>query len=239
MKDPSWLLSQTGTLEAQLLEAVRDVDPPLAARDEVWRRVGLAAGAATLAAAATPLAARGAAWATSRALAQSSWLSAVKWVAVVGSLAPAAGVAMHWVVVSRTTAATAPKASALRPAAPSQEVALESIAVALPDPTSIPLGVGVAPRRGPAASNLDAESALLRRAREELEQGDAKAALDDIALLATRFPRGELLQEREVVAINALLAQRQRSAAATRTADFLRLHPNSPYADSLRQALKP
>jgi hypothetical protein len=42
-----------------------------------------------------------------------------------------------------------------------------------------------------------------------------------------------------VVAIQALLAQNQRAAAATRAGDFLRVHPSSPYADSLRQALKP
>jgi len=151
------------------------------------------------------------------------------------------------VVVSRTAAATAPNApSALRPPAlsrplaPLQQEAPRSVAVALPDPVSSALGVGgAAPRRGPVASNLDAESALLRRAREEFEHGDPKAALDDIALLAARFPRGELIQEREVVAIKALLAQGQSSAATTRTADFLRTHPRSPYANSLRQALMP
>jgi outer membrane protein assembly factor BamD (BamD/ComL family) len=90
-----------------------------------------------------------------------------------------------------------------------------------------------------AASHLDAESALLRHAREQLESGDAKGALDDTAAMASRFPRGELAQEREVVAIQALLALGQRAAAATRTTAFLRAHPSSPYADSLRQALKP
>jgi len=59
MKDPSRLLSQTGSLEAQLLEAVRDAEPPADAHDQVWKRLGVAAGAgaATLAV-TTPLAAR-------------------------------------------------------------------------------------------------------------------------------------------------------------------------------------
>jgi hypothetical protein len=116
------------------------------------------------------------------------------------------------------------------------------VALAAPEPApSVAASAGVTPRRGPglAASNLDAENALLRRAREKLQSGDPKAALDDVALLAARFPRGELAQEREVVAIQALLAQGQRAAASIRAADFLRLHPNSPYADSLRQTLKP
>jgi len=82
MKDPSRLLSQTGTLEAQLLEAVRDIDPPVHARDEVWRRLGVAAGAGAAAlAVTTPLAARAVAGAGTKALAQTGWLSAVKWIA--------------------------------------------------------------------------------------------------------------------------------------------------------------
>ncbi len=246
MKDPSRLLSQTGSLEAQLLEAVRDAEPPSDAHDQVWKRLGVAAGAgaATLAVSA-PLAARAAAGAGTKALAQTGWLSAIKWIAVVGTLAPAAGIGVHWMVTSRVTAAAAPNvAPAPQPAAPSPE----PIAALAPPPSIVvtaepeqaqPNAANVAPRRSPASSKLDAESALLRHARERLQNGDPKGALDDVALMATRFPRGELAQEREVVAIQALLAQNQRGAAATRAADFLRVHPSSPYADSLRQALKP
>jgi hypothetical protein len=247
MKDPSRLLSQTGSLEAQLLEAVRDVDPPLAARNEVWRRMGVAAGAGAAALAATsPLAARAAAGTATKALAQSGWLSVVKWIAVVGTVAPAAGLGVHWVVASRRGSAPSEVSSPLPVAgapvvAPMKETSARvALAPLEPAPTSA-ASAGVLPRHGagPAASNLDAESALLRRAREKLESGDPKATLDEVALLAARFPRGELAQEREVVAIQALLALGQRAAAATRAADFLRLHPNSPYADSLRQTLKP
>ncbi len=277
MKDPSRLLSQTGSLEAQLLEAVRDIDPPPNARDEVWRRlassnaaidsgfkkvspfaawasrlsarrreraVAAGAGAATWAAAA-PLAAQTALGAGTKALAQTGWLSAVKWVAVVGTLAPAAGIGVHWVVTSRLTAAVAPSlpsspppvASARAPIAPLAPPAPTSAVLVAPDQAPSP--PTLAPRRGPASSNLDAESTLLRSARERLENGDPKGSLDDIASMANRFPRGELAQEREVVAIQALLALGQHAAAATRTAAFLRTHPSSPYADSLRQALKP
>jgi len=277
MKDPSRLLSQTGSLEAQLLEAVRDIDPPPNARDEVWRRlassnaaidsgfkkvspfaawasrlsarrreraVAAGAGAATWAAAA-PLAAQTALGAGTKALAQTGWLSAVKWIAVVGTLAPAAGIGVHWMVTSRASSSTAVKeASSLRPLAtaqalaPSSQETATSAVLAVPEPTATP-APNLAPRRGLSASKLDAESALLRRAREKLENGDPKGSLDDIASMANRFPRGELAQEREVVAIQALLALGQRAAAATRTAAFLRTHPSSPYADSLRQALNP
>jgi hypothetical protein len=249
MKDPSrLLLSQTGTLEARLLEAVRDIDPPAAAHGEVWRRMAVATGtgAATLAV-ATPLAARAVAGAGTKALAQAGWLSVIKWIAVVGTLAPAAGIGVHWVVSARTAApnvAGSTMSPSVRPAAraqsliPSMQAAPESVPLTAPEqaPSS---GNGVATGRSPAASRLDVESTLLRRAREKLESGDPKGSLDDIAILAVRFPRGELAQEREVVAIKALLSQGQRAAAAARTADFLRMHPSSPYAESLRQALRP
>jgi Outer membrane lipoprotein len=278
MKDPRRLVAQRGTLESQLLEAVRDVDPPADARDEVWQRlasgsstfdsstkklgpvaawwgarvssrrreraVAAGAGAATWVAAA-PLAARTALGAGTRAFAQAGWLSVVKWVAVVGTVAPAAGMSVHWAVTSRNTASPSPlhapaprpvpPAEALPPAMQETPKMVQAAVEAIPS-SSVP-----ALRRGGSSplSNLDAESALLRRAREKLENGDSKGALDDVALLAARFPHGELAQEREVVAIHSLLLQGQRVAAAARTADFLRVHPNSPYADSLRQALKP
>lgn len=277
MKDPSRLVAQRGTLESRLLEAVRDVDPPADARDEVWQRlasgtptldssarklwpfapwgarvsarrreraVAAGAGAATWAAAA-PLAARTALGVGTRAFAQAGWLSVLKWVAVVGTVAPAAGMSVHWAIASRNTASPAP----IQAPSPRRVAPPESLAPAMQEPPKVvqasveaaPAAAGPALRRGPSSplSNLDAESALLRRAREKLENGDAKGALDDVAVLAARFPRGELAQEREVVAIHALLSQGQRAAAAARTADFLRVHPNSPYADSLRQALKP
>jgi hypothetical protein len=246
MKDPSRLLSQPGTLEAQLLEAVREVDMPPSAHDEVWQRLGLAAGAgaATLAV-TTPLAARAAAGVGTKALAQTGWISAVKWVALVGTLAPAAGIGVHWVVASRQAShavAAAPPAVLAPPAltASFPHTAPPPAAPTAPEPlVTPPVVLGLLARHTPPASSLDAESSLLRHAREKLENGDPKTALDDVAVLAARFPRGELTQEREVVAIHALLALGHRSAAYDRTADFLRLHPTSPYADSLRIALKP
>lgn len=277
MKDPSRLLAQKDTLEARLLEAVRDADPPAEARSEIWERlasssrtshssakgiwpftiwnrrvaagkreraVAAGVGAATWAAAA-PLAARTALGAGTRTLVQAGWLSVIKWVAVIGTVAPAAGIGVHWVVTSRRASAPVSiQTPPLRPAAPPEPLAR----VMQEPPKTVQASVETSPtasaspqRRGPSSplSSLDAESALLKRAREKFESGDAKGALDDVAVLASRFPRGELVQEREVVAIHALLSQGQRGAAAARTADFLRVHPNSPYADALRQALKP
>ncbi len=249
MKDPSRLLSHTGSLEADLLGALRDADPPAEARDEVWQRMGVATGAAAVGLAATaPLAARAAASAGTKALTQAGWLSLIKWVAVVGTLAPAATVGVHWIVSSRPSAspqaAQAAPVPVLAVAPPSYPVAQiqEGPKTVEATPEIVPMIQSPAVanvRRGPPASNLDAESGLLRRAREKLENGDPKGSLDDIAVLTARFPRGELGQEREVLAIQALRAEGQRATAASRTADFLRLHPSSPYAGSLRQALTP
>jgi hypothetical protein len=238
MKDPTRLLSEAGTLEARLLESVRDAEPPAAAQDEVWRRISVVAGAG---------AATGAAAATgAKAITHSAWLSAIKWIAVVGTVGPAVGIGAQWVIASRNassppmSAVSSPRpAASLEPPAALKPATTETLQGA-PEGARTPAGTAVgASRRGLATSSLDAESGLLKRAREKLENGDPKAALDDVALLAARFPRGELTQEREVVAIKSLLAQGQRSAAATRTMDFLRVHPGSPYAEALKQALEP
>lgn len=255
MTDPRRLLSQTGTEEALLLGAVRAADPPPAAKDEVWRRIGLAAGAG-IAVAATPIVAEVAGSTVAKAAAHAGWLSAVKWVVVVAALAPAAGVTARWLVTSRASVmssrAIAPSSSpaaasvagpdtaaGVVEAAPDNPPAVAVAPPGLPERAAGVRGAFPAAPRSAAPSSLDAENGLLRRARARLEGGDANGALADVAALASRFPHGALAQEREVVAIQALLAQRQRSTAATRTADFLRVYPGSPYADALRRALDP
>ncbi len=255
MSDPRRLLSQTGTPEALLLGAVHDADPPDGAKGEVWRRIGLAAGAG-VAVATAPIAAQAAASTVTKTAAQAGWLSVIKWFAVVGALAPVAGVAVHSLVAAHTRTRESAVANPASPVGARSVTERDPGAGVVEIPLeSAPAASGVSPRsparavaphvpvattqRSSAPYSLDVESGLLRHARAELEGGDANGALADVSALAARFPHGALVQEREVVAIQALLAQRQRSAAASRTADFLRVYPNSPYADALRRALEP
>jgi hypothetical protein len=243
MSDPPRLRSVPGSLEAQLLDAVREVPPSHEAQEQVWQRLGLAAGAGALGLASTSSlaaqAAAGAAAAAPKALGTSSGLLAAKWALLLGVAAPAAGLGVHWVLAARAPSAsrsTAPVHAHVPPLDPAPNAPRVQLAPLDPAPSLD--SPAPAPRRA-APSALDAESALLKRARERLEHGQPKAALDDVSLLASRFPHGELAQERDLVAIKALLALGQRDAAASRAADFLRLHPVSPYADSVRLYAKP
>ena len=55
--------------------------------------------------------------------------------------------------------------------------------------------------------------------------------------LMREFPNGVLTQEREALTIEALLGSGERERARSLALEFLRLHPNSPLAASVRRAL--
>jgi hypothetical protein len=248
MKDPDRFLCHAGTFEARLLGSLNIVEPPDLVRDAIWRRVEVVTGAAALSGVATlgaKLAASGGSVAASFARA-GDWLPALKWIAVVATVAPSLGLGAHWAVTARTMPVIASSPSSFPQAVrahgdvPTSQDPLPDPVKVAPDRPSGTVARGVlGARTSLATSNLDAESSLLKRAREKLENADARGALDDVTLLAARFPRGELTQEREVVAIKALLFQGNLSAAATRAASFLHSYPSSPYADALRQSLQP
>jgi len=86
---------------------------------------------------------------------------------------------------------------------------------------------------------LAAESALLAEARALLRAGDVRAARATLQRLQARFPRGELDQEREVLAIEVLSARGQASAARRRARAFVSAHPRSPHSAMLTRFLDP
>jgi hypothetical protein len=80
------------------------------------------------------------------------------------------------------------------------------------------------------------EDDLLARAKQALSSSPATT----LALAeehARRFPRGALIQEREVIAIQALLALGRRSEAQARGNAFLRAYPTSIYRTKIDQLL--
>jgi outer membrane protein assembly factor BamD (BamD/ComL family) len=87
-------------------------------------------------------------------------------------------------------------------------------------------------------SALLAESALLGDARAKLAAENSRGALDDVARLENRFPHGRLVQEREVVAIDAHAGLGNRAALRARAQAFLERFPQSPYASHVRQSLE-
>jgi hypothetical protein len=251
MNDPPRFSSQAGSPEALLVASAPGVEPPLAAQDELWRRLQDATGAAAVGTAA--LAAHRAASIGAKVAGPGFWTSVVKWSAVVALGAPVAGVVAHGVLarsrplplpVAPHIEATPSKQVALAPApSAASDVSLAPVADQAPQPArtaaaGLPQTNHVSPERM-TPSELTAESRLLGEAKARLAAGDARGALEGAAQLSARFPRGRLFQEREILAIDALQALGQDDAARTRALSFLARYPSSPYASHLRQKYLP
>jgi outer membrane protein assembly factor BamD (BamD/ComL family) len=74
------------------------------------------------------------------------------------------------------------------------------------------------------------ETRLTAAARQVLRAGDASRALALLDQAQSQFPYGALVQEREALAMEALMGLGQRAAAVERARVFLQNHPESPYA---------
>jgi hypothetical protein len=91
------------------------------------------------------------------------------------------------------------------------------------------------PERADAAQPTEIE--LLRDARQALRSAPARAlALADEH--ARLYPRGKLTQERELIAISALVALGRRTAALSRGASFESQYPTSPYRKQVGELLR-
>jgi hypothetical protein len=80
------------------------------------------------------------------------------------------------------------------------------------------------------------EYRLLREARHALEQDPARA-LEFVNEHARRFAQGMLTQEREAIAIEALLQLHKEGQARSRAQSFFTLYPSSPYRARVERAL--
>ncbi len=81
-----------------------------------------------------------------------------------------------------------------------------------------------------------AELALLKRARAAARSAPRRA-LVLVAEHAMRFPDGTFAQEREVIAVDALLASNDLAAARARAASFMQRFPGSAHARRIRELL--
>ncbi len=75
--------------------------------------------------------------------------------------------------------------------------------------------------------NLARERTLLDMARTALTRGDTAAALDAVTTHSREFPRSQLTEEREVLAIQALASANQRPEARRRADAFRANFPRS------------
>jgi TolA-binding protein len=111
-------------------------------------------------------------------------------------------------------------------------------AAARPPAQPLPQTAGsVPPNTKESASQLLRESALLEQGRRVLRAGDTAGAWRTLQQLAAEFPAGQLVQEREALAIELLWRSGRRSEASERIRAFVRAYPNSAHAARLRSLL--
>jgi len=91
--------------------------------------------------------------------------------------------------------------------------------------------------RSDARSSLAAEQVLLDDAQHALAAGAAPRALAALDRHAARYPKGLLAEEREAMAIRALVAAGDRAAARRRAAAFTAAWPASLFRGAVDAAL--
>src|SRR5262249_28508961 len=87
---------------------------------------------------------------------------------------------------------------------------------------------------GGPPSHLRQETTLVSEARQVLRGGDPAGALRLLDECRRLFPNGVLVQERERLSIEALVAAGRPAEASARAAEFLRKYPDSPHAGEIR-----
>lgn len=233
--DPERLLraSNADPLERELLDSVHRIGPPEGAKDIAWRNIaGQIAVVAAVGAVSSSTAA-----AASKASAGTliSWALSTKIALVaVGGLAlgsgylalrsPSPSTEVH-VVVAPVTPAVPPL-----PVAPNE--------VVTPAPEEAPAEDAPSPKLEPRRLDaLKAESALLTNARAQLRGGNPAAAQASLDRLQAQFPKGTLMQEREVLGIEVLYARGNVEGAKRRAKAFVKAYPNSPHSAKLSRFL--
>ena len=144
---------------------------------------------------------------------------------VAASAAPAASSAAEWVVVvppSSSAALASPRQAAVPSAVRADEVRANGAPKDEKDPSL-------------AAERV--ERALIDMARTAVARGQGDAALAPLERHGREFPRGRLTEEREWLAIQALLLTGRTDAAKERASRFRRAYPRSLMLPALDQVL--
>jgi hypothetical protein len=90
----------------------------------------------------------------------------------------------------------------------------------------------------PSSRGLAAERALLDVARGALARGEANEALVAAGRHASEYPNGSLVEEREAIAIKALVALGRRDEARARAAEMERRFPNGLMLRAVKGAVE-
>jgi hypothetical protein len=94
------------------------------------------------------------------------------------------------------------------------------------------------PRSSGGDSALGAELQLIERARAAVSGGRAREALDALAKHRARFANGALVQEEQVLQIEAYRLAGDNKQASSLARDYLARHPEGPYSPRVRRLLE-
>jgi TolA-binding protein len=120
-----------------------------------------------------------------------------------------------------------PAEVAKAPAAePEKKAEAEEAEAAPPDPKAQAL-----------AARTAAEQALLDEARTQVEANNVTGALSTLDRMKKRFPRGTLVQERELLRVEAYKAKGQTVAAKRAARKFAKSFPDSPHLGDIESLL--
>lgn len=173
------------------------------------------------------------------------------------ALAVASGLLLSWRLVHSSTSSTepdgapvlaprlvssSPSSSSLPQSSPSSNVqALATISVdqlpsVAPSPASAPKAPVKVEGETKTAPVSESEFDIVQRAETALAS-DPSRALAVTAEHLRAYPSGELVQEREVIAVEALAKLRRPEDASLRARALAERFPNTPYATRLEKAL--
>jgi hypothetical protein len=128
------------------------------------------------------------------------------------------------------TAIATPPAAASPPIV---EASPEASVVSLPAPAPAPRPSTTTTTKVESVAPAPPEATLLSRAHNELLSGSPERALATTAEHARAYPRGALAQERDVIAIEALVKLGRRDEARRRAASFRQTFPGSSHGDRI------
>ena len=89
-----------------------------------------------------------------------------------------------------------------------------------------------------SATSLEDERRIVDAAQAALARGDTRSALASTEEHARQFPGGQLVAEREAIAVRALAVGGREAEARSRAARFLREHPNHVLTEVVEQAAR-
>lgn len=124
----------------------------------------------------------------------------------------------------------------VQPAPSAQPPAQDAVVVA-PAPSGLALSRAAPPSSSVAVSTLGDERALLDVARSAFGRGQSDEALAALARHERLFPDGQLDEEREALAVRALVMGERGDAARARAARFRRRYPGSVMLPAVEAAL--